>query len=185
MMEISTEKIQEYAQKYDKRFKGTDDETIEKEMKEWFERKRYLDRERFIKIGLWKSKRPAKHYENNDDLVVREVTRFSFATPSAEARIKVLSILNGVSYPPVSPVASVILHFAFPDQYPILDFRAIWSLGWPQPKKYDFVFWQKYCEKIRSISQETGERIRTVDKALWEYSKEHQPKREMAGSKVS
>lgn len=31
-------------------------------------------------------------------------------------------------------VASVILHFAYPDDYMILDFRAVWSLGIRQPK---------------------------------------------------
>lgn len=170
MMEITKEEIRKYAQKYDKRYKGTNDEIVEKEMKKWFESNRYLGRERFIKIGLWKSKRPKKNYESNDDLTVGEITRFSFTTRSEEVRIKSLLILNGVSY----PLASVILHFAFPSKYPILDFRAIWSLGWEKPKSYNFDFWQKYCDRIRGISKRTGESIRIVDKALWEYSKQNQ-----------
>lgn len=173
MMEVTKEKIREYAQKYDKRNKDTPDEIVEKEMKQWLEGNRCLDREKFIKIGLWKSKRPKKKYESNDDLTVKEITRFSFITKSEEARTKSLLVLNGVFY----PVASVILHFAFPNKYPILDFRVIWSIGWPQPKSYTFDFWRKYCDKIQGISKETGENIRTVDKALWEYSKEHQPKK--------
>jgi len=172
-MKIIKEAIREYAQKYDKRYKGTDDEIIEKEIKKWLRSHRFLDRERFIKVGLWKSKRPKKKYKSNGDLVVREITRFSFTTRSEEARIKSLMVLNGVSY----PFASVILHFAFPNRYPIMDFRTIWSLGWQQPKYYTFDFWQKYCKKIREISKKTGEGIRTIDKALWEYSKEHQPKK--------
>jgi hypothetical protein len=170
MMKIIKEKIREYDQKYDKRYKGTNDEVVEKEMKKWLENNRYLDRERFIKIGLWKSKRPKKKYESNDDLTVREITRFSFTTKSEEARIKSLLALNGVSY----PVASVILHFAFPNRYPILDFRVIWSLGREQPKYYTFDFWKKYCDEIKVISRKVGGNIRAVDKALWEYSKENQ-----------
>lgn len=169
-MEITKEKIREYAQKYDERYKGTNDEIVENEMKRWLESNRYLDRERFIKIGLWKSKRPKKKYESNDDLMVKEITRFSLMTKSEEARIRSLLVLNGVSY----PVASVILHFAFPDKYTILDFRAIWSLGWDQPKYYTFNFWKKYCDEIKEISKMMGENIRTIDKALWEYSKENQ-----------
>lgn len=170
MMEITKEKIREYAQKYDKRYKGTADEIIEKEMKKWLEGNRYLDREGFIKIGLWKSKRPKKHYEKNADLAIREITQFSFATKSEEVKIKSLLVLNGVSY----PLASVILHFASPNRYPIMDFRAIWSLGWEQPKYYTFDFWQKYFNEIQGISKRIGENIRTIDKALWEYSKESQ-----------
>jgi hypothetical protein len=169
-MEITKEKIKEYAERYDERYKGSDDERTEKEMKEWLKKNRYLNSKRFIKIGKWKSKRPKKQYESNDDLTVKEITRFSFATNSEEARIKSLLILKGVSY----PVASAILHFAFPNRYPIMDFRVIWSLGWEQQKSYSYDFWQKYCVEIRRISKEVKEDIRTVDKALWKYSKENQ-----------
>jgi len=163
--------IREYAQKYNDWYKGTAYEATENKIKAWLNTRRYLDKRRFVEIGCWKSPRTRKHYENNDSATVKEITKFSFATKSEEARIKVLFVLNGVQY----PVASVILHFAFPDTYPILDFRAIWSLGWGQPAHYTFDFWQKYCDRIRDISKETGESIRTVDKALWEYSKKHQP----------
>ena len=168
MMEINKDNIKEYAKRYDNDYINTEDETIEKELKDWLKVHRYLDREKFIKIGLWKSKRPTKHYKNNDDLTVREITQFCLATKSEQARIEPLTVLNGVSY----PVASVILHFAFPDKYPIMDVRAISSLGWEQPKSYNFNFWKKYCEKIQNISRETGEDLRTIDKALWKYDKE-------------
>jgi len=170
MIQITKATIKEYARKYDERYNGTDDEIVEKESKKWLKSHRFLDRGRFIKIGLWKSKRPKKKYESNDDLLIREITRFSFATNSEEARIKSLMVLNGVSY----PLASAILHFAFPNKYPIMDFRAIWSLGWEQPKYYTFDFWQKYCKEIKGISEKVGESIRTIDKALWEHSKENQ-----------
>jgi len=177
MMEITKEKIREYAQKYDKRYKDTNDEIVEKETKKWLEGNRHLDKERFIKTGLWKSRRPERHYKANNEKKVREITKLSFREKDERKRIELLlgteGGLKGVAY----PVASVILHFAFPNRYPILDFRAIWSLGLEQPKNYTFGFWQKYCGRIRDISKETGESIRTVDKALWEYSKEHQPKK--------
>jgi len=168
---LSKKEIKEYAHKYDEH-REDNDEVVEKEMKEWLENHRYLNKEKFVKIGLWKSRRPKKKYESNEDLTVREITRFSFSTKSEEARIKSLLVLNGVSY----PVASVILHFAFPNEYPILDFRAIWSLGWKHPKNYTFDFWQKYCNEMKKISKQTGEDIRTIDKALWEYSKANQTK---------
>lgn len=172
MMEITKANIREYAKRYNERFRGTDDERVEKEMKEWLSKKKHLDRRGFIKIGLWKSKRPRRWYESkwNDDLSVKEITRFSFTAKSEFARVESLCVLKGVSY----PLASVMLHFTFPKDYPILDFRVIWSLGWDQPKSYDFDFWQKYCKRIRNITREVGEDIRTVDKALWKFSEENQ-----------
>jgi len=55
-----------------------------------------------------------------------------------------------------------------------LDFRALWSLGIEQPKSYNINFWLHYCEKVREIAKSVQEDIRTVDKALWRYSKENQ-----------
>jgi hypothetical protein len=49
-------------------------------------------------------------------------------------------------------------------------------LGIEQPKSYSFNFWQSYCEKMREIAESVQEDIRTVDKALWKYSKEHSKK---------
>ena len=50
-MEINKDNIKEYAKRYDKDYINTEDETIEKELKEWFKVHRYLDREKFIKIS--------------------------------------------------------------------------------------------------------------------------------------
>lgn len=169
-MKLSKDNIIRYADKYDNRYNSTPDSHIEEEIKQWFESNRFLDRDNFLKLCRWKSPRPRKSYEQNRDDFVREITAFSLSTNNEEARIKSLLILNGVQY----PVASTILHFAFPDRYPIMDFRAIWSLEWQQPKAYTFEFWQNYCKKIRSISKRYQLTIRTVDKALWQYSKEKQ-----------
>jgi Arc/MetJ-type ribon-helix-helix transcriptional regulator len=171
MMSINKNNIVKYSGRYDERHKSTYDERIEKRIKQLLKKQRYLNKSDFVKFGLWKSKRQKRNYQLNDNLTVREVTRFSFSTKSDEARIKSLMILKGVSW----PVASAILHFAFPDRYPILDFRVLWSLGWAVPNSYSFIFWRKYCNKIRAVSKRFGLSIRTVDKALWEYSKENQP----------
>lgn len=170
MFEFSIDNILKYADKYDDRYKGKADEIIENEMKEWLKFNRYLDKEKFVKIGLWKSRRQKKRYESNDDLMIREVTSFCLSTKSDQARIKCLLSLNGVDY----PVASVILHFAYPDKYPIIDFRVLWTMGWEKPKYYTYEFWNDYCEKIREISQKVGLDIRTIDKAFWAFSKENQ-----------
>ena len=39
------------------------------------------------------------------------------------------------------PTASAILHLAYPDRYPILYVRALWSPGCDRTPAYNFVFW--------------------------------------------
>ncbi len=171
-MQINKKNIIEYIKKYDKRYRGTPGEKDEKEIKRVLRKQQFLNKDDFVKICLWKSRRPKRHYKSkeNDNLTVKEVTRFSFATKSDKARIESLMILKGVSW----PIASTILHFAFPNKYPILDFRVLWSLGWRVPQTYSFGFWRRYCNKISSISKRLNLPIRKIDKALWEYSKRNQ-----------
>ena len=174
-MRIGKNEIVEYAKRYELAYEGTTGEEVEKRMKLLLREQRYLTRDDFIEIGLWKSRRPKPHYESleNDDLTVGEVTRFSFGARSERARIESLLMLKGVSW----PVASTILHFAFPGRYPIMDFRVIRSLrslGWngKKPQSYEFNFWMKYCNKIRSLARTHKLPIRTVEKALWKLDKE-------------
>lgn len=175
-MKFSRKFFLEYSQKYDEKYKGTDDECVERELKNWLSNNKYLTREKFIKLGLWKSKRPQKHYRNlrNSDKFVRKTTSFAFKTNDERKEIESLLSVNnglkGVSW----PVASVILHFAFPEGYPILDYRVIWSLGWKQPENYNFEFWQKYVRGLKSLARKFNLSLRTIDKALWFYSKENQ-----------
>ena len=171
-MKITKNNIIQYAKLYDKQWKGTNDEEIEKRYKGILQKRRYLTRDEFIETGMWKSKRPKRWYYKNSNSDVHQCTKKSFSAQDEEKRIDELFKLYGVGY----PVASVLLHFAFPDEYSILDFRALWSLGWPQPSNYDFLFWIKYSQKLRTLSKKLHLPIRTIDKALWKYSAIHQLK---------
>jgi hypothetical protein len=174
MCRIRKDEIRKYADYYDQRYLKIPNSKVEKKMKHVLSERKYLHRDEFIEIGLWKSKRPKKHYESpeNDEATVREVTEFCFRTKNERLRIESLFLLKGVGY----PLATVILHFAFPERYPILDFRVLWSLGREKPKAYSFEFWNDYCGLIRELSKEMDLSIRTIDKALWEYSKRNQSK---------
>jgi len=171
MMKINKKNILVYEKRYDADYKPKG-RVVEEEMKRLLKKQRYLRREDLIRIGNWKSKRSKRHYENeeNDDLTVREITHLSFNAKSEKARINSLLTLKGVGW----PVASAILHFAFPAKYPIMDFRVISSLSLDQPSSYNFSFWQKYCCEIHKISKKYKLPLRTVEKALWKYSKENQ-----------
>ncbi len=72
-------------------------------------------------------------------------------------------------------MASVILHFFHSEPYPILDYRALWSLGIDEPPYYKYDFWWGYVRICRDLAEANAVCMRTLDKAMWQYSKENQP----------
>lgn len=130
----------------------------------------YMTKPEFLQMCEWKSPRIKSRCNNNSPEFIKEITRTSFSTQHEQFRIQVLTLLFGVGW----PVASVILHFCSRSQYPILDFRALWSLKVEQPKSYDFPFWLSYTEHCRALAKRNNVSMRTLDRALWQYSKEKQ-----------
>ena len=90
-------------------------------------------------------------------------------SPSIGSERKTYFPIRHVNY----PVASVILHFGKNNHYPIIDFRSLWSLSVPVPNYYIYAFWQSYVAYCRSLSQKAKLDMRTIDRALWQYSKEN------------
>ena len=177
-MKITKENILKYAQKYDRDYKEKGKKT-EDEVKLLLRKQRYLTRKNLITIGDWKAPRARRHYSDNRNHKVRKISKSSFSTRDEKARIESLDSLRGVGY----PMASTILHFAFPHKYPIMDFRVIRSLGLKQPSIYKFDFWKGYCKKIQAISKKYSLPIRTVDKALWKYDELNSGRRKTCGQK--
>ena len=130
----------------------------------------HLDWDNLVKICKWKSQRPVGHVEGNQPEPVIEATKFCFTSTNELIRIKSPMMLDGVNW----PTASVILHFCVDDSYPILDRRAIWSLSEEQPNSYNFDYWSEYVCTCRKIASKACVDVRTLDKALWQYSKSKQ-----------
>lgn len=130
----------------------------------------YLTREQLHEICYWKSTRRAAAALLNTSAFVEEITRFAFCAKCEESRIGSLTLLEGVFY----PTASVILHFCVDPSYPILDQRALWTLSIPKPSVYTTQFWLDYVALCRKLAADNGMTVRELDKALWQYSLEHQ-----------
>ena len=130
----------------------------------------YLTKGQLRKVAEWKSPRRAADVENNYTKYVKEVTALAFAAVDERARIEILTILDGVSW----PTASVLLHLFHKDKYPILDFRALWSCSLDVPKQYSYSFWWPYVEFCREVAERNGVSMRVLDRALWQYSKDNQ-----------
>jgi hypothetical protein len=131
----------------------------------------HLTRDEFLELCRWKTPRSQPRCAENAEDYVSEVTRIALAATNEELKIRVLLLLAGVSW----PTASVILHFCDRGPYPILDFRALWSVGLRRAPTYTFSLWWEYTCFIRDIHKRTRLPIRTIDRALWQYSKERQP----------
>ena len=132
----------------------------------------YLRRSELNTIGKWKSPRSAGSIKNNERLFVKEVTRFALSTKCDRAAIESLTILDGVG----APTASVILHFFHKRDYPILDFRALWSVSLIDDDKYNYSYalWSEYVEFCRKKAKKADVSMRDLDRALWQYSKSNQ-----------
>ena len=96
---------------------------------------------------------------------VQKITKKSFDPATNEQpRIEKLRGLRGVDW----PMASTILHFVFPDRYPILDLRAMRTVG--GSTNFTFEKWEEYCELCRMTANEYGMmKLRVLDRALWMY----------------
>ena len=107
----------------------------------------YMEKDELRIIAQWKASRSAGGMENNQEEYVGEITKFSFGATTERARIEVLTNLDGVQW----PTASVILHFFHKDPYPIIDFRALWSVSLDAPGQYSFDFWWHYDRALQKF----------------------------------
>lgn len=71
------------------------------------------------------------------------------------------------------PIASALLHFAFPVRYTILDYRALAGRGdEPRRSRYTPSFWNDYVQRCRGLAKALGVSLRDLGKALWQHSRE-------------
>jgi hypothetical protein len=107
--------------------------------------------------------------QNSPTAIVRATrTALSRLTPDEE-RIGALLRLRGVGF----PVASTVLHFGHRTRYPVLDVRALEALGYVRAHaNYSFGLWWDYVTTCRALAHEFHVSMRTLDRALWQWSKE-------------
>jgi hypothetical protein len=128
----------------------------------------YYTKPELVLICEWKTVRSRSRVAQNTAAFVEGITRVAFATEDETERMAALCALRGVNL----PTASVLLHFAFPDRYPIIDWRALESLGQPRQPTYTIEYWRTYVDACRKLAAQAGVTMRVLDKALWQYSRE-------------
>jgi hypothetical protein len=80
----------------------------------------------------------------------------------------VLLGLRGVAV----PVASAILTAIKPSRYAVIDFRALESLGCKSLDR-TIDFYLRYLRFCRSLGEQQNVDLRTLDRALWQWSEEN------------
>jgi hypothetical protein len=115
---------------------------------------------------------------SNSSTAIRIASGRAFDTEDPAGQVTHMLGLAGVGL----PTASVLLHFAFPETLPILDVRALESLGFRGGSSYTTTFWTSYVSACREIAAQHRVSLRTLDKALWQFSKERDEFRSRARS---
>lgn len=147
---------------------GAGDETRLLEVGAAVRTRGHYTRHEFIEVCAWKTPRSRLRVASNREAAVVRATGCALATADEETRMNALLGLAGVGV----PTASVLLYVVFPQDYPILDVRALESLGVKPRSQYPMGFWLEYLSACRELARRYGVGIRTLDKALWEHSKE-------------
>jgi len=149
------------------RFPGSDDRrlvTVGTSVR----RRGHYTRAEFIEVCAWKTPRSRPKVAANPGAAVVDATGRALRADDEAMRIGALLELQGVGV----PTASTLLFVAFPEDYPILDVRALESLGVKPRSTYPVSFWLAYLEACRTLAHQAGVSLRTLDKALWQRSKE-------------
>lgn len=154
------------------RYDDAQDERIIARINAHAKRRGYLERDEFLAVCKWKTPRSQPLCARNNGDYVEAVTKVALArTTPDHLKIQTLLMLSGVGW----PTASVILHMFDARPFPILDYRALWSVTQDVPSKYGSEFWREYTLFTRGLARKVGCDMRTLDRALWQYSKESQP----------
>jgi hypothetical protein len=137
-------------------------------------------RERLKIIYEWKTGGRGKgRLAENSDEEISDALRLAVAARTARAAIAVLTGLYGVEV----PVASAVLTAIDQEQYTVIDVRALESLGSKSPDR-TVDFYLVYLAYCQSKAKEWGISLRTLDRALWQWSKkksEEKKKNRIAG----
>ena len=149
---------------------STNDSTLRQVLRPAVLSRGYLSREEFLAVCEWKSHRTKAWCARNDEFTIRTISRAAFASRDERLKMDLLRTLNGVEW----PTASTLLHFCDKRPYPILDYRALWSVGSDKVPSYTMEFWLAYLAFTRQLAQRLKVDIQTLDRALWQYSKARQ-----------
>jgi hypothetical protein len=119
-------------------------------------------------IFEWKTRnRGVSRLRENEGKDILDALLAATTAPDERTAVETLTRLSGVGV----PVASAILTAIHPDRYTVIDFRALEALG-TNTKNRSLPFYLRYLRYCRETAERYGVRLRQLDRALWQWSKE-------------
>jgi hypothetical protein len=159
------------AREYDRGYRGSEWFRKETHLKRaiaarWRMGRPVLNRAILEALARWKSPRILPLIRKNSPAAISRAARRAVATGDEMSRLGALLALHGVGM----PMASVILHFTFPNRYPVLDVNvlaALRRLGARESFPKSPEGWVRFCGALRRLRSHYRLSLRTLDKALW------------------
>ena len=119
-------------------------------------------------IFKWKTRnRGVSRLWKNDPAEIADALKLAVLATRERSAVAVLRGLSGVD----TPVASAILTAINPTRYTIIDFRALETLGVRSPDR-SLPFYLCYLRYCRAVAAKHEIGLRTLDRALWQWSYE-------------
>jgi len=132
-----------------------------------------IDKATFQKLYDWKAKRSKKYLEVEDNYELYESAFKEILDLKDEEKIRFYLKTNERKKLPgiLEPVASTILHFMYPDKFPIRDVRTVETLR-DKGLLTGKVSYNEYRKVIFEIRKNCGEEfsLREIDRALFTYN---------------
>ena len=169
---MNKQEILNWNREYDKDY-SLDSAQTEKELGEKLRSSKELTKGDLVQIVEWKFKelkgrkeRILKLIENNDDLLVRRVSRdvFDLTSDYDLYKVKLLCVFHGIG----PAVASTILTFYNPKDYGVFDIH-VWreSFGKEQKNLFTTENYLKLLAELRKLANQYGLDVRTIEKAFY------------------
>jgi hypothetical protein len=120
-------------------------------------------------VAAWKTRRSKGRVASNPADDVRDITRLAFVAPE-RLQHRALTLLEGVRV----PTATALLAVVFPDRHTVLDVRSTEALArlgcWDGAGGY-----RAYLAVCQELARTVNVDLRTLDRALWQWSKDDYP----------
>jgi hypothetical protein len=97
------------------RYSYKDDDAVENGVGPRVRIQGYYTRDDFLTLCRWKAPRAERHFVQNKDDDIRSVTALALSTQDERLKMCLPMALHGLGW----PMASVMLHFAAKDHYPM------------------------------------------------------------------
>jgi hypothetical protein len=171
MRKIDDSFIEKWSPKFDGGVRGEDSyHHLISQVHNEIGKKGCLTKPTFISIINWKSPRVRPIFERNDYRIYKNGIKRCLSETD-DNKLSVLVELPGIG----APIGSTILHFIYPDSFPIMDVRtceALHSLGYISSKSRDEKRYPAFRKAILDIQKRCGQySLRQIDKALFAYHK--------------